>query len=155
MGGSSSGGGWNRLGDIRSLEEKAKAALQGGKRNVFISFAAEDIDDVNLLRAHAKNENSDIEFSDHSVRKPYNSEQADYIRRKIAERIARSSTTVVYISENTAQSQWVAWEVQKSLDLGKRVIAVHSGESLSAKKPGWLVGNIKIVPWAKLSDELK
>lgn len=155
MGGSSSGGGWNRLGDIRSLEEKAKAALQGGKRNVFISFVAEDIDDVNLLRAHAKNENSDIEFSDHSVRKPYDSEQADYIRRKIAERITRSSTTVVYISENTAQSQWVAWEVQKSLELGKRVIAVHPGESLSAKKPDWLVGNIKIVPWAKLSDELK
>ncbi|MDF0750157.1 TIR domain-containing protein [Marinobacter sp. 71-i] len=155
MGGSSSGGGWNRLGDIRSLEEKAKAALQGGKRNVFISFAAEDIDDVNLLRAHAKNENSDIEFSDHSVRKPYDSEQADYIRRKIAERIARSSTTVVYISENTAQSQWVAWEVQKSLELGKRVIAVHSGEHLGGKSPDWLTGNIKTVAWAKLADELE
>ncbi|UYG07163.1 TIR domain-containing protein [Halomonas sp. M4R1S46] len=153
--GGSSGGGWNRLGDIRALEEKARAALQGGKRNVFISFATEDMDEVNLLRAHAKNENSDIEFSDHSVRKPYDSEQAEYIRRKIGERIARSSTTVVYISENTVQSRWVSWEVQKSLELGKRVIAVHPGEGFEGRKPDWLAGNIKIVPWAKLADELK
>lgn len=153
--GGSSGSGWNRLGDIRALEEKARAALKEGKRNVFISFVEEDIDEVNLLRAHAKNENSDIEFSDHSVRKPYDSEQAEYIRRKIGERIARSSTTVVYISENTAQSRWVAWEVQKSLELGKRVIAVHPGERFEGRKPDWLVGGIKVVPWARLADELK
>lgn len=55
MGGSSSGS-WSRLGDVRALEEKAKAALQSGKRNVFISFATEDMDEVNLLRAQAKNE---------------------------------------------------------------------------------------------------
>lgn len=153
--GGSSGGGWNRLGDIRALEEKARAALQGGKRNVFISFATEDMNEVNLLRAHAKNENSDIEFSDHSVRKPYDSEQGEYIRRKIAERIARSSITVVYISASTAQSRWVEWEVQKSLEMGKRVIAVHSGEHLNEKKPSWLNERIKVVAWSKLSDELK
>ena len=48
MGGSSSGG-WSRLGDVKSLEQKAKAALNEGKRNVFISFATEDMDEVNLL----------------------------------------------------------------------------------------------------------
>ena len=62
MGGGGSGG-WRSLGDIRALEQKAKEALQGAKRNVFISFASEDLNDVNLLRAHAKNENSDIEFN--------------------------------------------------------------------------------------------
>lgn len=154
MGGSNSGG-WNRLGDVRALEEKAKAALQGGKRNVFISFSTEDMDEVNLLRGHAKNENSDIEFNDHSVREPYDSERAEYIKRKIAERIARTSTTVVYLSENTAQSRWVAWEVQKSLELGKRVIAVHKGDSFEGNKPAWLDDNIKVVAWAKLASELK
>ena len=76
MGGSSSGG-WSRLGDVRSLEQKAKEALQEGKRNVFISFATEDMNEVNLLRAQAKNENNDLEFNDHSVREAYNSEQAE------------------------------------------------------------------------------
>lgn len=155
MGGGSSGG-WNRLGDVRSLEEKAKAALQGGKRNVFISFATEDMDEVNLLRAHAKNENSDIEFNDHSVREPYESERAEYIKRKIGERIARSSITVVYLSKDTAQSQWVEWEVRKSLELGKKVIAVHPGDSFKGRRPSWLdEHNIKIVPWSKLADGLK
>lgn len=154
--GGSGGGGWNRLGDVRALEEKAKAALQSGKRNVFISFATEDMDEVNLLRAHAKNENSDIEFNDHSVREPYDSERAEYIKRKIEERISRSSTAVVYLSKNTAQSKWVKWEVEKSIELGKKVIAVHSGDSFKGKQPGWLAGrDIKVVPWSKLADELK
>ncbi|HHF2952396.1 TIR domain-containing protein [Vibrio sp. HS-50-1] len=154
MGGSSSGG-WSRLGDIRSLEEKAKAALQGGRRNVFISFATEDIDTVNLLRAQAKNDKSDIEFNDHSVKEPYNSEQAEYIKRKITERISRASVTVVYVSPNTAQSDWVKWEVEKSLQLGKRVIAVHSGSSFEGSPPSWLSNtSIEKMAWRDLSDSL-
>lgn len=155
MGGSSTGG-WSRLGDVRSLEQKAKAALQGGKRNVFISFATEDMDEVNLLRGQAKNENNDIEFNDHSVREPYNSEQAEYIKRKIAERISRASVTVVFISDSTAQSHWVKWEVEKSVELGKKVVAVHSGKQFTGTTPQWVSDHgIKTVPWSNLSDELK
>ncbi len=159
--GGDGGGGWSTLGDIRALEQKAKEALQkakeapqDGNRNVFISFATEDMNEVNLLRGQAKNDKSDIEFNDHSVREPYNSERAEYIKRKIAERIQRTSTTVVYLSANTAQSQWVKWEVDKSRELGKRVIAVHSGANLQGGKPAWLPKDIKVVPWSKLSDEL-
>ena len=126
--GGGGGGGWSTLGDIRGLEQKAKEALQGGRRNVFISFASEDLNDVNLLRAQAKNENSDIEFNDHSVREPYDSERAEYIKQKIGERIARASMAVVYLSSNTPDSQWVKWEVEKSLQLGKKVLAVHAAE---------------------------
>lgn len=154
MGGGSSGG-WSRLGDVRALEEKAKSALKDGKRNVFISFATEDMDEVNLLRAHSKNENSDIEFNDHSVRVPYDSERAEYIRRKIAERIARTSTTIVYLSKHTSQSRWVEWEVQKSLELGKKIIVVHAGDSFTGRKPAWIAGNIKVIPWANLASELR
>lgn len=126
--GGGGGGGWSTLGDIRGLEQKAKEALQGGRRNVFISFASEDLNDVNLLRAQAKNENSNIEFNDHSVREPYDSERAEYIKQKIGERIARASMAVVYLSSNTPDSQWVKWEVEKSLQLGKKVLAVHAAE---------------------------
>ncbi len=155
MGGGGNGN-WNRLGDVRSLEEKAKAALAGGKRNVFISFATEDMAEVNLLRGQAKNENSDIEFNDHSVREPYDSERADYIKSKITERINRCSVTVVYVSESTAQSRWVQWEVERSLALGKKVVATHSGASPASALPKWLSRpEIKTVPWSKLSGELK
>jgi hypothetical protein len=154
--GGSSGGGWNTLGDIRALEQKAKEALQEGKKNVFISFATEDMDEVNLLRGHAKNEQSDIEFNDHSVREPYDSERAEYIKRKISERINRTSVCVVYLSPNTAQSKWVEWEVRKSLELGKRVIAVHAGRTFNGQSPAWISEkNIKTIPWSNLGDELK
>lgn len=155
MGGSGGGVG-NHLGNVASLEEIARNALAGGKKNVFISFDSEDKDEVNLIRAHAKNKNSDIEFNDHSVRVPYNSERAEYIRRKISERIKRSSTTVVYLSNSTANSRWVKWEVEQSLKLGKRVLAVHSGDRFSGEQPSWLrTNNIKVVPWSRLATELK
>lgn len=153
--GGGGGGGWNTLGDVRALEEKAKEALQQGKKNVFISFATEDLDSVNLLRAHAKNENSDIEFNDHSVKEPYDSERANYIRQKISERIERCSVTVVYLSDSTPQSKWVAWEVQKSLELGKKVIAVHPKDNVP-NPPDWVKRNgIKVVKWSALAAELK
>jgi hypothetical protein len=154
--GGGSGGSWSRLGDIRSLEEKAKQALQGGKRNVFISFATEDMNEVNLLRAHAKNENSDIEFNDHSVREPYNSDRAAYIKEKIAERIQRSSVTVVYLSESTKQSSWVKWEVEESLRQGKKVVGVHPQGKAPATNPTWVREHgIKVVNWSDLPHELK
>lgn len=155
MGGSSTGG-WSRLGDVRSLEQKAKAALQDGKRNVFISFATEDMNEVNLLRAQAKNEKNDIEFNDHSVQEAYDSEQAEYIKRKIAERINRASVTVVYLSDSAAKSRWVQWEVQKSLELGKKVVAVYKGQSYAGITPKWVSeNNIKTVAWSDMENELK
>lgn len=157
MGGGGSGG-VNTLGDIRALEEKAKETLksgQEGKKNVFISFAAEDLDEVNLLRAHAVSEKSNIEFKDYSVKEPYDSERADYIKQKLRERINHTSTTVVYLSENTAKSDWVKYEVDKSVELGKRVIAIHAGNKPPSKLPSWVKDlGVKVVPWSKLSGEL-
>ena len=148
-------GGWNRLGDVEALEEVARNLRANGKRNVFISLATEDINEGNLLRAQGENENSDIEFNDHSVRAPYDSASAEYIRRKISERINRCSKTVVYLSVATANSRWVRWEVERSLELGKSVIAVHPGKIYSGWLPGWLRRNeITVVPWSKLAPEL-
>ncbi len=154
--GGSSGGNWSSLGDLRSLEEKAKEALKKGKKNVFISFSHKDLDEVNLLRAHSKNENSDIEFNDRSVHEPYDSERAEYIRSRLGDRINQASTIVVYLTDNTAQSRWVKWEVEKSLELGKRVIAMHSKDRPPVNLPAWIQEhNIKVVPWTDLADELK
>ena len=48
------------------------------------------------------------------------------------------------------------WEVEKSLELGKKVVAVHSGKQFGAAEPKWVSEHkIKTVPWSKLSDELK
>ena len=113
--GGGSGSGRSSLGNIKSLEKKARKVLDKGvRRNTFLSFDYDDIDEVNLLRAQAKNEKSEIEFIDRSVRDPINSERADYIKQKIVERIRQCSQTVVYITEATHSSDWV--KLQALLD---------------------------------------
>ena len=133
--------------DLKKLEEKAKKELSSGKKNVFISFSHEDMDEVNLLRGQAKNDKNDLEFSDYSVKEPFNSDNADYIRRKITEKIEKTSVTLVYITKDAAKSDWVKWEVEKSLKMGKGVVAVYQGDKAS-QMPSFITDNgIKSVQW--------
>lgn len=152
------GGSTGSLGDIRRLEEQAKEMLrQGatGRRNVFISFAFEDLNEVNLLRGQAKSERSELEFNDRSVHEPYKSERAEYIRQRLAERINQCSVTVVYLTENTPASEWVSWEVRKSIELAKEVVAVHKGERPPSPLPDFIKEfGIRVVPWSRLAEEL-
>ena len=149
-------GGGRSLGDIKRLEAVANQALERKRRNVFISFAHEDIDEVNLLRGQAKNDQSDINFIDRSLQAPFNSTRAEYIRSRLEDRINQASMTVVYLSKDTQSSKWVTWEVKKSVELGKDVIAVHAGKRPPSKLPSFVKKyNIKVVPWNKLSDEVK
>jgi hypothetical protein len=140
--------------DLSRLEELARKTLREGvepsKHNVFISFVNEDINDVNLLRGQAKDESSDIEFNDWSLREPFDSKRAEYIKSGIKDRIERSSVTLVYVSEHTADSKWVDWEIRESVRIGKGVIAVHKGESPPKKVPNALKElKIPIIRWTQ------
>lgn len=137
MGGGSGGG---LLGsDIKNLEDKVKQHLAEAKadisRHVFISFDHEDLGEVNLLRAQAKNDRMDLQFDDHSVKEPYDSTNTDYIKRNIREKIDRCSVTVVYLSDKTVDSKWVNWEIEESMRRGKGVIGVYKGDTPPAKTP--------------------
>lgn len=157
--GGGGGGGRTTLGDIESLVNKAREEIKrtdaSSRKNVFLSFAYEDINEVNLLRGQAKSEKSDIEFNDWSVREPFDSARADYIRQKIGERISQSSVTVVYLSKDTAKSEWVNWEIEESIRREKFVIAVHKGDNPPQVFPAAVSQHkIKVVPWSSLADTL-
>lgn len=150
MGGGSGGGLYGS--DIKSLEEKVRQRLDEAKedvsRHVFISFDHEDMNEVNLLRGQAKNDKVDLQFDDHSVKEPYDSNNADYIKRKIREKIDRCSVTLVYLSEKAASSKWVNWEIEESFKRGKGVIGVHKGDTPPVKTPPAFQQNgCKIVKW--------
>lgn len=150
MGGS--GGGSIPRSDLRQLEEKAKQSLKDGtadtSRHVFISFAYEDIDEVNLLRGQAKNENTDLQFDDFSVKEAFDSKNAEYIKRQIRERIDSCSVTVVYLTDKTASSTWVNWEIEESFKRGKGVIGVYKGDAQpAAKPPAFQQNKCKAVKW--------
>ena len=151
--GGTGGGRSLRRDELRVLEEAARASLreaaQPKRRNVFISFVEEDLAEVNLLRGQAKSENASIEFNDWSLRKPFDSEDAEYIKRGIRERIRQSSVTVCYVTENTARSKWVDWEIRESIKLGKGVIAMYKGDKLPRNLPPAIKElGIKLIPWS-------
>ena len=148
MGGSGGGFGSD---DFRTIEERIKqslAAAQGdGVRHVFISFDHDDLDKVTLLRGQAKNDRLELEFDDHSLRKPFDSADAEYIRAGIRERIARSSVTVVFLSDASATSKWVNWEIEESLRRGKGVVGVYQDTHPKSLPPAFKANRCKAVPW--------
>src|SRR5260370_1420228 len=119
----------------QAAKEAMKTAAKPQRRNVFLSFVEEDVSSVNLLRGQAKNENSDIEFNDWSLTEPFDSRDGEYIRRGIRERIRQSSLTIVYVSERTADSRWVDWEIRESLAMGKGLLAMYHGDRPPIRRP--------------------
>ncbi len=82
----------------------------------------EDRNQVNGVRLMNSNKAMDLDFYDESVRVAYKSTNADYIRRKIREKISRCSATVCFLGETTHQSEWVNWELQTTLQMDKEVL---------------------------------
>lgn len=118
------------------------------RKNVFISFAHEDMTDVNLLRGQAKNTSSELEFNDWSLQEAFDSERAEYVKSGIRERIRQSSVTIVYVSEVTHESRWVDWEIRETLRLGKRVVAMFKGKQPPSRLRAALTDNgIRPIPW--------
>lgn len=154
MGGGGGGGRGLTPDELRDLEQRAKKAMKesggAGKCNVFISFDSDDLNDVNMLRGQAKNENSDIEFNDWSLKEPFDSKKADYIKRGIRERIRQCSVTVIYLSERTADSKWVDWEIGESIAMGKGVVAMYKGDVPPTHLPKAVTDNkVPVVPWGQ------
>lgn len=94
-------------------------------RRIFISCAYEDqlkAKGFNLLRW---NKNVDIEFVGRHLLDPVKSTDPDYITRKIKEQLTRTSVTVVLVGAETAKSDWVQREIERSLEKGNGVLAIR------------------------------
>lgn len=90
------------------------------KRNVFLSFTTEDKEVADLFRSQMENRQPDVAFRDYSIKEAF--EQA---WKTNAERLIRAcSATICLIGKTTHRSRAVDWEVRKSVELGKPVMAV-------------------------------
>jgi hypothetical protein len=108
-------------------------------KRVFLSFRAEDKNQVNGLRLLAANDKFDIEFYDESVRSAIDSQNATYIKSMIRTKINRTSVTVCMLSALTHTSTWVDWELEESY--GKNNTVIYMGlkdgpDTLIVPKPG-------------------
>jgi hypothetical protein len=95
------------------------------KKRIFISF---DYDNdkryKNLLVAWDKNQLFDFSFYDGSVTVPVNSTDAAPIRRVISQRIADCQRFLCIVGMHTHNSDWVAWEINKAVELKRSLIGV-------------------------------
>lgn len=85
-------------------------------RRIFISYQHKDqlaARGFNLMRY---NDDLELEFVGRHLLDPVQSNDPEYISRKIREQIAGSSVTVVLIGDETADSNWISKEIQWSLD---------------------------------------
>lgn len=113
------------------------------KRNVFLSFTTEDKALADLFRRQAQNRQSTLVFRDYSIKETF-----EHAWQRNAERIIRScSVTICLIGKTTHQSKAVDWEVRKSAELGKYVMAVSLEPTKLKVSPAIAVLNVKPLPW--------
>src|SRR5690625_4325203 len=118
-------------------------------KKLFVSYRADDEGTKykNTLVMWSKNDNGhfDIKFEDTSVGVSINSEDATYIKSKIKGKIKESNTILVLVGKETHKSDWVEWEIDRAVDLNKKLVVVKIKNSY--QPPSNIFG--KGATWAK------
>ena len=112
-------------------------------KRIFISFAVEDRELRDLLVGQARNENSPFEFTDMSVKKPWDSEWKTNCRK----RIKGCDGLLAIVTSNTKKATGQLWEIQCAKDEGvpRRGIWGYTDD-----RPGTLpseLDGVRIVNW--------
>lgn len=117
------------------------------RRRVFISFDADDKQQVQGFRLMAHNPNVDLDFYDGSLQSPVNSSQSGYIRQVLQGRISRCSVVVCLIGNATALSEWVDWELKTGRGLGKGLCGVRLKRSQGRIPAGLVEVDAPVTGW--------
>ena len=110
--------------------------------DLFLSFASEHEALVDVFRGHAQGRLSLLSFNDASM--PSRAAEA---WQHNAERLIRSCrATLCLVGDTTYMSEPVNWEIRKSVDLGKRVLAVYLQPTASVPVALSEIG-VRPLPW--------
>ena len=95
------------------------------KKQIFISY---DYDNdrayKNILKAWDANGTFDFSFDDHSADISIDSTDASAIKRAISAKINAATYFLCIVGKETHKSDWVKWEIEKAIELGKKIVAV-------------------------------
>ena len=122
------------------------------KRRVYLSFHVEDLAQVRGFRLMARAPNLEMEFHDGSLREVINSTRGSYIKQEIRAIIQRASVVVCLIGNGTAWREWVAWELDTALELGKGVCGIRLKESRGSTPQVLRDINAPIARWGNVED---
>ena len=109
------------------------------KKTIFISYDY-DNDKIwkNLLVAWDKNSDFAFTFYDASVDVSVNSTDAAAIKRVISRRIRGARRFLCIVGKHTHKSGWVKWEIEKAVELNRKLIAVKTDAKNTS--PGAILG---------------
>ena len=95
------------------------------KKKIFISYDYDnDRHYKNLLKAWDANGTFDFSFHDYSTDVSINSTNTAAIKRVISTKINNAIYFLCIIGVRTHSSSWVNWEIEKAIELNKKIIAV-------------------------------
>ncbi|NLY44735.1 MAG: TIR domain-containing protein [Tissierella sp.] len=118
-------------------------------KKIFISYRADSEGSTykNLLIAWTRNDNGyfDLNYNDTSVGTSINSVDSNYIKTVIKEKITSSEVFLCLIGKNTSTSDWVKWEIDKAIELNKKIVAVKINNAYTS--PSNILG--ANAAWAK------
>lgn len=98
---------------------------------------------VELFRDQAVGSRSGLVFRDYSIKEP-----VEGAWKAQAERLIRkSSVTICLVGKDTWRSEPVNWEIRKSAELGKRIMAVYLQSHAVRTPPALLEAGIAPMPW--------
>jgi len=99
------------------------------KKKIFISYDYDnDKHYKNLLLAWDKNNEFDFSFYDTSVDVSVDSTDVAAVKRVISARINASTYFLCIVGKYTHKSGWVAWEIDKAVELKKKIVAVKTAK---------------------------
>jgi len=93
---------------------------------VFVGFSSEDKRYFDLMKAWKYNKNMDFDFIDLQIDREINSENEQYIKRILRDKITRSGTFIQIIGDNTkSKHKYVRWEAEVAIEKNCRLICVN------------------------------
>lgn len=119
-------------------------------KNIFISHVHEDDGMLPKLKDLISRAGMEVRDSSINSDKPNNAKNPDYIKEKyLKPHIDWASTLVVLITHDTAQSEWVNWEIQYAIEQGKHIVGVFAQGATDADMPDALRthGDAAVVGW--------
>lgn len=92
---------------------------------IFISHSWTYIDDLNNLKSLLENRGYfNVQFEEATPDVPINSDNAYYIRQRLKQKILNSDVVLGIAGIYASYSEWMVWELDKALELGKPIIGV-------------------------------
>lgn len=97
------------------------------KKRIFISYDYDgDKHYKNLLLAWDAHKEFAFSISDYSADVSINSDKAHVVKSVLSRYINQGTIFLVIVGKKTYKSQWVKWEINKAVELGKKIVAVKT-----------------------------